>query len=107
MSFYPRLNDIYITQRLKHRLTVIGSASITTVIAPMGFGKTTAITWWMKQQNKYHPDWVILRQMIDTPSITDFWTASAGRCGVIPHWRSSSRRWVFRAIPRPCPSWPS
>lgn len=74
MSFYPRLNDIYITQRLKHRLTVIGSASITTVIAPMGFGKTTAITWWMKQQNKYHPDWVILRQMIDTPSVTDFWT---------------------------------
>ena len=74
MSFYPHLNDIYITERLKQRLTVIGSASITTVIAPMGFGKTTAITWWMKQQNKYHPDWIILRQMIDTPGITDFWT---------------------------------
>ncbi len=74
MSFYPHLNDIYITERLKQRMTVIGSASITTVIAPMGFGKTTAITWWMKQQNKYHPDWIILRQMIDTPGITDFWT---------------------------------
>ena len=74
MSFYPHLNDIYITERLKQRLTVIGSASITTVIAPMGFGKTTAITWWMKQQSKYHPDWIILRQMIDTPGITDFWT---------------------------------
>lgn len=74
MSFYPHLNDIYITERLKQRLTVIGSASITTVVAPMGFGKTTAITWWMKQQNKYHPDWVILRQMIDTPSVTDFWS---------------------------------
>ena len=74
MNHYPHLNDIYITERLKRRLAVIGSASITTVIAPMGFGKTTAITWWMKQQNKYHPDWVILRQMIDTPSVTDFWT---------------------------------
>ena len=74
MNFYPHLNDIFITKRLKQRLTVIGSASITTVIAPMGFGKTTAITWWMKQQNKYHPDWVILRQMIDTSSVTDFWT---------------------------------
>ena len=74
MSYYPHLNDIYITERLKQRLTVIGSASITTVIAPMGFGKTTAITWWMKQQTKYHPDWIILRQMIDTPSATDFWT---------------------------------
>lgn len=75
MNFYPHLNDIFITGRLKQRLTVISSSSITTVIAPMGFGKTTAITWWIKQQNKYHPDWVILRQMIDTPSITDFWAS--------------------------------
>ena len=74
MNYYPHLNDIYMTERLKQRLAVIGSASVTTVIAPMGFGKTTAISWWIKQQNKYHPDWVILRQMIDTPSITDFWT---------------------------------
>lgn len=74
MTYYPRLNDIYITERLKQRLAVIDSASITTVIAPMGFGKTTAITWWIKKQNKYHPDWVVLRQMIDTPSISDFWT---------------------------------
>lgn len=75
MNFYPHLNDIYITERLKRRLAVIGSASITTVIAPMGFGKTTAIRWWMKQQNKYHPDWIILRQMIDTSSAADFWTS--------------------------------
>lgn len=74
MNIYPHLNDIYITEHLKRRLGDIVNASVTTVIAPMGFGKTTAITWWMKQQNKYHPDWMILRQMIDTASVTDFWT---------------------------------
>lgn len=80
MNFYPHLNDIYITEHLKQRLSVIDNALITTIIAPMGFGKTTAITWWMKQQNKYHPDWIILRQMIDTSSAADFWT---GLCRVL------------------------
>ena len=40
----------------------------------MGFGKTTAVNWWAKRQAKSLSDAVILRQVIVTGSITDFWT---------------------------------
>lgn len=74
MSYYPHLNDIFITERLKRRLNEISMYPITAVIAPMGFGKTTAVSWWAKRQVKSHGDAVILHQMIVTDSITDFWS---------------------------------
>ena len=48
MGNYPKLNQIFIIERLKHRLKEINNHPITTVIAPMGFGKTTAINWWQR-----------------------------------------------------------
>ena len=39
----------------------------------MGFGKTTAVNWWAKRELKNHSNTIILRQMIVTDSITDFW----------------------------------
>ena len=73
MIHYPRLNYIFITERLKYRLNEISNHPITTVIAPMGFGKTTAVNWWAKRELKNHSNTIILRQMIVTDSITDFW----------------------------------
>ena len=74
MGDYPNLNHIYITERLKHRLKEINNHPITTIIAPMGFGKTTAINWWVKREVRSHSNAIILRQIIDTNSITDFWS---------------------------------
>ncbi len=73
MNYNLRLNQIYITERLKRRLDEINRHPVTTIIAPMGFGKTTAIDWWAKKQVKKEKDAIILRQMIVTNSITDFW----------------------------------
>ena len=73
MGNYPKLNQIFIIERLKYRLKEINNHPITTVIAPMGFGKTTAINWWAKREVKNHSNAIILRQMIATDSITDFW----------------------------------
>lgn len=73
MSYYPHLNDIFITERLKRQLNGMSVHPITTVIAPMGFGKTTAVNWWSKRRIKSHADAVFLRQMIVTDSVTDFW----------------------------------
>lgn len=73
MTYYPRLNDIFITERLKERLSEISNRPITTVIAPMGFGKTTAVNWWVKRLKKSSREAVVLRQMIVTDSATDFW----------------------------------
>ena len=74
MGIYPKLNHIFIAERLKHKLSEINKHPITTVIAPMGFGKTTAISWWAKREVKSHSDAIILRQMIATDSTTDFWS---------------------------------
>jgi len=71
------LDDIFITRRLKDRLSKIGSYSITTVIAPMGYGKTTAIKWWSTRRTKSNESSLFFRQMIMTDSVTDFW---AGFC---------------------------
>ena len=73
MVHYSRLNDIFITDRLKERLSEIGSHPVTTIIAPMGFGKTTAVNWWVKRLAKGEGEATVLRQMIVTDSATDFW----------------------------------
>ena len=73
MGEYPKLNNIFITERLKHRLKEINNYPITTIISPMGFGKTTAINWWVKGETNNHSDAIILRQIIATESITEFW----------------------------------
>ena len=74
MAHFPHLNDIFITERLKSLLSQIDRHPITTVIAPMGFGKTTAIGWWAKRLPRTNRDAVIMRQIIATDSTTDFWT---------------------------------
>ncbi|HOW23977.1 MAG TPA: LuxR C-terminal-related transcriptional regulator [Sedimentibacter sp.] len=75
MSYQPpRLNHVFISDRLKQQLVEIKKYPITTVIAPMGFGKTTALNWWAKQMTKKYEDSVIIRQMIVSDSLGDFWT---------------------------------
>ncbi len=67
------LDDIFITQRLKDRLSEIGGRPITTVIAPMGYGKTTAIKWWSTRRTKRNQSSLFFKQIIMTDSVTDFW----------------------------------
>ena len=74
MTYYPHLNDIYITDRLSQRLSEIDHSPVTTIIAPMGYGKTTMVNWWAKRQEKYNMDAIVLKQMIVIDSITDYWS---------------------------------
>ena len=41
------LNTIYISERVRESLRVIPDYVLTTVIAPMGYGKTTAVNWFL------------------------------------------------------------
>lgn len=68
-----KLNHIIISNQLKVRLREIMGHQITTVIAPMGYGKTTAIKWWERYYARRMKDAVILRQIISTDRVTDFW----------------------------------
>ena len=65
MSQYPHLNSTYISPRLQSALCQIGSHAITTIIAPMGYGKSTAVKWWQQHEARQIPDACILRQLVD------------------------------------------
>ena len=44
------LNTIYISERLQESLRPISRCAMTTVVAPMGYGKTTAVNWYLEER---------------------------------------------------------
>ena len=46
------LNIIYISERLQESLRPISRCAMTTVVAPMGYGKTTAVNWYLEERAK-------------------------------------------------------
>ena len=46
------LNTIYISERLQESLRHISRCALTTVVAPMGYGKTTAVNWYLTERAK-------------------------------------------------------
>lgn len=46
------LNSIYIFRRMEEYLRPISHYALTTVTAPMGYGKTTAVNWFLTQKMK-------------------------------------------------------
>ena len=44
------LNTIYISERLQESLRPISRCALTTVVAPMGYGKTTAVEWYLAER---------------------------------------------------------
>ena len=49
------LNATYISERLQESLRPISRCAMTTVVAPMGYGKTTAVNWYLAER----AGWVI------------------------------------------------
>lgn len=43
-------NTIYVSERLQECLYLMSKSAVTTVVAPMGYGKTTAINWYLAKQ---------------------------------------------------------
>ena len=74
MSSLPsKLNTTYISGPLAEKLSYISEYPVTSVVAPIGYGKTRAIGWWAERRLRKHPDTLLLRQVIITPSLVDFW----------------------------------
>ena len=46
------LNTIYISERMQESLRNISNCPLTAVVAPMGYGKTTAVNWYLSQRLK-------------------------------------------------------
>ena len=49
------LNTVYISERLQECLRPIFRCALTTVVAPMGYGKTTAVNWYLGERAKTEP----------------------------------------------------
>ncbi|NLD88540.1 MAG: LuxR family transcriptional regulator, partial [Clostridiales bacterium] len=91
------LDGIFITQRLKAKLSKISSYPITTVIAPMGYGKTTAIRWWSTRRTKNNESSLFFKQIIMTDSISDFWK---GFCRMFRRFPNLYEQLMTLAYPR-------
>ncbi len=89
MREYPHLNDLYISERLKKRLSGIGKSRITTVTAPMGYGKTTAVRWWERYYAGHISGSVVIKQSVMTDSVSDFWN---GLCAALRNYPSLAER---------------
>lgn len=66
------LRTIYISERIQEKMRYIRSYALTTVVAPMGYGKTTAIDWYLNEQQR-EPQTIILRLSVYSDNMGIFW----------------------------------
>ena len=71
MKTRPHLNITYLSERLQEALCDIFQYSVTTVTAPMGYGKTTAVSAFLKQAENDSVS--VRRQSIYGDSSASFW----------------------------------
>ena len=66
------LNTIYISERLQESLRLISRCAMTTVVAPMGYGKTTAVNWYLEERAKAET-LKIIRISVYSDNLAIFW----------------------------------
>ena len=66
------LNTTYISERLRRQLRPVSRCALTTVIAPAGYGKTTAVNWYLHRAEQ-DDDAQVVRISIYSDSLPVFW----------------------------------
>ena len=66
------LNTIYISERLQECLRPISRCVLTTVVAPMGYGKTTAVNWYLEERAKAE-EVLVIRISVYSDNLAIFW----------------------------------
>ena len=69
------LNITYISERLRRQLRPISRCALTTVIAPAGYGKTTAVNWYLHRAEQ-DGDALVIRISIYSDSLPVFWKSA-------------------------------
>ena len=67
-----KLNTIYISERLQESLRPMARCAMTTVVAPMGYGKTTAVNWYLEERAKTEAPRII-RISVYSDNLAIFW----------------------------------
>lgn len=69
------LNTIYISERLRESLRPISRCALTAVVAPMGYGKTTAVSWYLGERAREEP-LRIVQISVYSDSLAIFWKSA-------------------------------
>ena len=69
------LNTVYISERLQESLRPISRCAMTTVVAPMGYGKTTAVNWYLSERAKAKT-LRIIRISVYSDNLAIFWKSA-------------------------------
>ena len=72
-----RVNALYLSSRLRSRLADAARCPVTTIIAPTGYGKTTAAQYLQRRIAAEAPDAYLFRQFLSGGGRQEFW---AGLC---------------------------
>ncbi len=67
----PNLRTLYLSERIREILRHIRSYAMTAVVAPMGYGKTTALNWYLEGQEREHGA-VVLRLSVYSDNLQMF-----------------------------------
>ena len=87
------MNSIYISPRAQEALDPIAQCSLTTVVAPMGYGKTTAVQWFMDRRREAGDQ--VVRVSIYSNDLPLFWRSFQAA------WPGSWTPWPFPSGTRP------
>ena len=68
----PDTGAIYISPRLRASLEPVGRCALTVVTAPMGYGKTTAVNWYLAQRTETE-DAAVIRISVYSDNLAIFW----------------------------------
>ena len=66
------LNAVYISERVQKCLHAIADSALTAVVAPMGYGKTTAVNWFLAEQSRVE-NALVVRVSIYSENLQIFW----------------------------------
>lgn len=69
------LNTIYISKRLQESLQPISRCTMTAIVAPMGYGKTTAVNWYLAERAKAEAVHII-RISVYSDNLAIFWKST-------------------------------
>ena len=69
------LNTTYISERLQESLQPISRCALTAVVAPMGYGKTTAVNWYLEEQAREAPVRIV-RISVYSGNLALFWKSA-------------------------------
>ena len=85
------LNSIYISERLQKSLQPVSNSALTAITAPMGYGKTTAVNWYLSRLAK-DTQALLIRISIYSQNLSIFWKSMHCPSQVLTFWKITTAR---------------